>query len=75
MVARLPTVVGIISSADMNIIYKSFPKWKQKLQSLNMFTFKRCEAILERFDDEIKALMIKKSLNLNFEAKTKQEIR
>jgi len=31
MIARKPTVIGIISIEDIHILYKSFPSWKQKI--------------------------------------------
>ena len=37
-------MVGIVSAENLSILYTSFPKWKQKILTLNEFILKKCEA-------------------------------
>jgi hypothetical protein len=54
MISRQPSVVGVLSAESLNILCKSFPAWKKKMQSLNAFVFDKCERNLKSCDSVIK---------------------
>mmetsp|Transcript_2189 Transcript_2189/g.3263 ORF Transcript_2189/g.3263 Transcript_2189/m.3263 type:complete len:252 (-) Transcript_2189:3161-3916(-) len=70
-----PTIIGIISAADIDILYQSFPYWKQKMQSLNLFTLKKCEQALEKHDEEMITLLQQERANFQPDLMSPYDIR
>ena len=54
MIATQPSVVGVISQDNLDYLYRSFPEWKKKMQSLNEHTLRKCEQNLRKHHQSIK---------------------
>lgn len=47
LIAIQPTVIGVLSKEGLNLLYSSYPDWKKKMETLNDFTFEKCQNNLE----------------------------
>ena len=54
MIATQPSVIGVISIENLESLYRSFPEWKVKMQSLNEHTLRKCEQNLRKHQGSIK---------------------